>query len=235
MRDPSMRRPGSRIGLAALLLCCYAATGCAITLQHDPLEPPAQAQSGDLYYQSHAEGLKGRVGWGRGTAFYIPFVPVYIKGDDSYGNEMLMTQLSDAIAVAGYHPIVVAQGTQSEGPVLRCRVEKASFNNYTYFFPIVPTWGSMAISLDLVDSAGKTVWSKSFDGGGFTLNFFNGYNSAAKQSMNEILSEMVQELAGEQFEVALMSAQPSAIAKTPADPEAPPVAAEPPAGVPVGQ
>jgi len=226
-----MNRPGNRPRLAinsvALLLTCFGSIGCAITLQHDPLDPPAQVRSGPLHYADTAEGFKGRVGWGRGTAFYIPFVPIYIKGDQSYGGQMLMREVSDAIATAGYQPVPLAPGMRAEGPVLRCTVEKASFNNYTYFFPIVPTWGSMTLAAELVGENGARIWSQRFEGGGFTLNFFNGYNSAARQSLDDILNDMVTALSSAEFDVALSKTRAPAIAKESAEESVAPVSAQP--------
>lgn len=57
----------------------------------------------------------------------------------------------------------------------------------------------------LLSPSGTALWSKSFKGSGFTLNFFDGYTSAARQSMNEILNEMVKEFSGDEFRKALTS------------------------------
>lgn len=220
------------IGSVVLALPCFGAIGCSITLQHDPLDPPALTRSGPLPYADTAEGFKGRVGWGRGTLFYIPFVPIYITGDQTYGGQMLMREVSDAIATAGYQPVPLAPGMRTDGPMLRCTVESASFNNYTYLFPIVPTWGSMTIAAELVGEDGARLWSHQFRGGGFTLNFFNGYNSAAKQSLEQILNDMVRALAGDEFEVALAKARGPEIATQSAESAAPAVSTPPEDPVP---
>lgn len=209
----------------ALAAWTFVATGCSITLKHGTLEAPEVARSGPLHYEDRSQGLAGRAGWGRGTVFAIPFVPIYIKGDD---DQVFMEQVRDALEVAGYQPVVVASGTPTQDPLLRCDVE-ASFSNYTWLFPIVPTWGSMEVRARLVDGDGDAVWSQEFKGTGFTLNFFNGYTSAARQSMTEVLDDLIQALAGEEFAVALAGAQPApALAEEPPPEPAPPVSAEPP-------
>ncbi len=186
-----------------LLLAAVNGFGCAITFQHGDLDSPAvQAQRGPLHHSSDADGLDRRVGWGRFTVFAIPIVPIYVMGDDG---QTFMRQVRDALEVAGYEPIAVSPGEAVDAPVLYCKFGDTSFSNYTWLFPFVPTWGSITATATLVQPDGTILWSQQFTGDGFTANFFNGYNSSAKQSVTEILNAMILALVTEDFRLALSS------------------------------
>ncbi len=200
----STRRHWSRLTIF-LVITSVSGLGCSIKFQHGDLDPPAlQAQRGRLNHANDAEGLDKRVGWGRFTVFAIPIVPIYVVGDD--GQEFML-QVRDALELAGYEPIAVEPDKPVDGPVLRCHFGETSFLNYTWLFPLVPTWGSLTVTAELLDADGTSLWSQKFTGDGSTLNFFNGYNSSAKQSVTEILNDMIQSLVAEDFQRALASAK----------------------------
>jgi hypothetical protein len=182
-----------------LVVLLLAASGCSVSLKPQSLSQPAQMHSDQVALSRRAEGIDGKVGWGRFSAFYIPLVPVYIEGGD--GNAQIMQQIGNALQQAGYK-VTVVDGSEPSlpTPLLKCKVEKFWFNNYTWFFPIVPTWGEVRLTLNLVSSdGGKILWSRSFSGNGSTLNFTNGYSIAANQSMKKILDDMVGAFASDDF------------------------------------
>ena len=205
---------------AFLVLSFVNGLGCSIKFQHGNLDPPAiQEQRGLLHHSNDAEGLDRRVGWGRFTVFAIPLVPIYVVGDD--GQEFML-QVRDALELAGYEPIAVEPDEPVDGPVFRCHFGETSFSNYTWIFPFVPTWGSITVTAELIDADGTILWSQNFTGDGSTLNFFNGYNSSAKQSVTELLNAMIQSLAAEDFQLALSRGRShSSPRQTAADPPAP--------------
>lgn len=184
-------------GLALMLLI---GSSCSVALKHAPLDKPSQTYSDEIGMKKRAEGLEGKVGWGRFTLFYIPIVPVHIEGD---GGQVVMEQIRDALQQIGYRVTEVNSETTPPGPFLKCKVEKFWFNNYTYFFPLVPTWGEIRLTLSLVSPDEKPLWSRGFSGEGSTLNFFNGYSSAANKSMKKILNALVKEFSSEDFYHAL--------------------------------
>jgi len=164
-----------------------------------PLRPgpaPARTRSGVVATAPSATGIDGHVGWGRFTVFAIPIVPVYVTGD---ANAEVMAQVRDALVKAGYKPTTGAPG---KGKVLTCHVEKISYNNYTWLFPIVPTWGSITLRTNL-SSGGNVLWSHQSSGSGSTFNFFDGYTSANSKAMTEALNDMVTAFAGDDFNAAL--------------------------------
>lgn len=180
-----------------LMMAVLVSSGCSVALKHhEPLGLPAQPYSDQVAVSRRAEGIEGKVGWGRFTVFYIPLVPIHIEGD---GNEQVMEQIRDALQQVGYRVTVVDSETPPPVPVLKCKVEKFWFNNYTWFLPIVPTWGEVRLTLSLLSRDGKLLWSRAFSGGGSTLNFTDGYSIAANESMQKILNDMVREFASQEF------------------------------------
>jgi len=183
--------------LAAALL---AGSGCSVVLRDQPLASPPQTFSDPIAVRSHAEGIGQQVGWGRWTVFSLPFNAVHIIGD---GNEEVMKLIAGALRHCGYQVSVVSAQEKCEAPVLSCRSKKFWFNNYTWLFPIVPTWGGIILDVTLSSPDGAVLWNKEFTGKGSTLNFGNGYTIAANEAMKSILDQMVQEFTGAEFHGAV--------------------------------
>jgi hypothetical protein len=188
----------------ALGIALLGISGCSVALDHSVLESPPHTYSDPINVSSRSDGIHGRVGWGRITVFYIPCVPIHIQGD---GNEQVMEQVDAALQQAGYKTTVVETQAPGGAPVLKCKVDTFWFNNYTWLFPFVPTWGNIDMTLSLVRPGDQVVWVQSFHGDGFSANFFNGYSSAANKAMTQVLDEMVRAVASEEFHDILMQAQ----------------------------
>lgn len=186
--------------ITMFLFVALLMTGCSVTMKHDDLIMSPQNFSDPIAINNHSEGINGKVGWGRFTLFYIPIVPIYIEGD---GNELIMKQIQDALKQVGYQVSSVNSERTLTTPILKCKVNEFWFNNYTWLFPIIPTWGDIKLTATLVSPSGKVLWSQDFKGDGFTMNFFNGYTSAAQQSMTEILNDMVKAFSSDVFHAAL--------------------------------
>lgn len=182
--------------LAILLVTVTLLAGCSVKMSRDNSSLSASGPEVVTTKRS-AEGIDGKVGWGRITPFYIPIIPVYVEGD---ANQLVMEQVRKALTASGNTIAIQAEGgVTSDGPVLQTKVDRFWFNNYTYFFPIVPTWGSVQLTISVTNSDGATLWQKAFEGSGFTFNFFNGYTSAAEQSWESIHQEMVAAFTDPQF------------------------------------
>lgn len=216
-------------GLVAVAVTVALGSGCSIALKKPNLIPPPQHYADQVVTNSRAEGIEGKVGWGRLTVFYIPVVPIHIQGD---GNQQVMELVRDALRQVGYTVYSTEPGSPTAGYVLDCRVEEFWFNNYTWLFPFVPTWGSVRLNVALRSANGQTVWSQPFSSSGFTANFFDGYSIAANEAMEEILNEMVVAFASEDFRNSLGQAgEPPVSSQVPAT-APPPAAAAPAAPVP---
>ena len=109
-----------------------------------------------------------------------------------------MQQVQEALTTAGYHV-----SNSSGGPVMDVDVAHYRFNNYTWFIPLVPTWGSIKLKASLVTANGNTVWRQDFAATGWTMNFTDGYTIAAANCTTEIMQQMVTEFGSERFATAL--------------------------------
>jgi hypothetical protein len=184
---------------AAALLALFHLFGCTIALKDVPLAGAPAHRLGALQAPESATGISGRVGWGRVTLFSIPAVPIFVVDGSKpsaentradIANRAVMQQVRRALVHAGYEVAPGADGAAG-GRTLDCNVERFKFNNYTWIVPIVPAWGSARVTVTLRDAGGASLWSQSFEGDGFSLNLFDGFSSAANQSMREILDAMV--------------------------------------------
>lgn len=196
------------------LTCAVAATillsGCSIQMPRDTGEL-AQPGLGVVTTKAKAEGIEGKAGWGRFTPFYIPIVPVYVEGD---ANELVMEQVRKSLRASGNAVAVTTESGTYEGPVVNAKVEQFWFNNYTYFFPLVPTWGNVAILVTVDTKDGAQLWRKTFEGNGFTLNFFNGYTSSSDQSWEKIAAEMTAAFSTPEFKAMFASPVATTAAST---------------------
>lgn len=191
--------------LAVALGIALFASACSMTMKHDALAPAPKQFTDEVRTSRRAEGIDGKVGWSRFTLAAIPLVPVHLDGD---GNEQMMDQVRDALKQVGYRPVIADDAAPGRSPLFKCKIEKFWFNNYTWpvIFPFVPTWGDVEVTATLVSPSGLPLWSKSFKGSGFTVNPLSGYTGAVRQSMNQILEQMVKDLSGDGFHRALLTA-----------------------------
>ena len=188
--------------IICFLLITVVISGCSVTLKHHSLDVPSQQFSDQIGASSKTRAFSTHVGYGRFTVFSIPVIAVHIVGD---GRMNVMELICDALKQVGYNVNEVLSGMQSEVPIITCKVEKFWFNNYTWFFPFVPTWGRIQLETKLISPEGEVLWSRKFTGKGFTANFFNGYTSAANKSIKKILNGMVKEFSGEEFHSILVN------------------------------
>jgi hypothetical protein len=189
----------SCIGLATVIFC----SACTINqMKHDEVVIPDQVRSGSVDVAKRATGItSGRVGWGRFTPFYIPVAPVHIQGDVS---EQLTASVAEALKAAGYNTPDGPRYSHVDTSILKVHVSKMKFNNYTWFIPIVPTWGDVELSLRLEARDGTLLWEKVLEGDSTNLIFWDGYNHAATGAMNELVEEMAIVFASDEFYDASM-------------------------------
>ncbi len=199
-----------RPNAAAALLALLCSLGCTIALKDVPLAGEPAQGAGALRAAESTTGIPGRVGWGRVTLFSIPAVPIFVVDASKpsaentraqIANREVMKQVRRALVHAGYAVGAGGEGAAA-GRTLECDVERFRFNNYTWFVPIVPAWGSARATVTLRSAEGASLWSQSFEGDGFSLNPFDGFSSAANQSMREILDAMVSAFESPEFRSA---------------------------------
>src|SRR5262245_20109870 len=143
--------------LGVALGIVFSSSACSMTVKHDAMAPAPKQFDDEVRTSRRAEGIEGQVGWSRFTLAAIPVVPVNLEGD---GNEQIMDQVRDALKHLGYRPVIVDDGGAGRSPLLKCKVEKFWFNNYTWpvIFPFVPTWGDVEVTTTLVSASGRSLW-----------------------------------------------------------------------------
>lgn len=177
-------------------------------MQHGKLDQPAQTCSGTINISKSAvgserkpKGASGRVGWGRFTVFAIPVVPIYVTGD---GNTEVMNQIQAALTQVGYKVETTDGSGVGTGKVLVCKVDEFKYNNYTWIFPFVPTWGRIKLDVSLMGPDQRVLWNRQFEGQATSwLWFCNAYSRAAKASTTEILNNMISAFSSDEFRAAL--------------------------------
>ncbi len=105
-----------------------------------------------------ALGVPETIGHETISLFAIPAIAVKLSNPEP-GID-LMNGVREALRQAGYEP--VPAGEEQGKPVLECRVLEMYFKNYTYFFPIVRTWGRVRLELALVDADGTIRWQREY-------------------------------------------------------------------------
>lgn len=199
--------------LAAMALF-VSMSACTVVIKPNPIPGPDQPARGEITAASKVSGLPGsKVGWGRVTLFAIPVAPVYIQGDDA---QLVMARVHAALSKAGYD-VAVADGSAAvTGLQLQCHVPYFRFSNYTWLVPLVPTWGEVEMEVSLKNADGQTLWSRKFEGDGFTMNFTDGYSIAANESLDEIMPQLVAAFTEPEF-VALVATPGAADSTAAAD------------------
>jgi hypothetical protein len=212
-------QPSSRMTFSgAAVICSVLASvllfgsGCTITMKHGKLTPPAQACSGSIKVAQKAvgtehqkKGASGRVGWGRFTIFAIPVVPIYMVGGD--GNMQVANQIKEALTAAGYQVEMVEGPGPGCDAVLLAKVDHLKYNNYTWIFPFVPTWGRMKLDVSLQGPDQRILWNQQFEAKATNWAWFlNGYSKATKSCTTKILNNMISAFSAEDFRTALAKA-----------------------------
>jgi len=179
-------------GLALSLV--LAATGCSV--KFDPTIPPAPAGQpyGDsLAVEQAARGMPEVVGHGRFTVFAIEVAPVTFSNGP--GAEVFMDQIEQTFEAAGYQ--VVDASSAAAVPRVECQIDEFDFSNYTWLFPIVPTWGGIDLTLRLVDASGNVPWEKSYSGSSW--NLWYSFSSAVNGAAEKILEQVAEDARGQEF------------------------------------
>jgi len=170
------------------------AAGCTATLHHGAIHTMPVKDQGAISLAGTAQNMRHRIGWGTFTIFAIPVAPVTVNGD---GDRDLMLQVKDAVEQAGFKTqIVDSSAAAGPLPVLSCKVQKFSFRNYTWLFPIVFNWGTIRLEATITQPDGKVMWTKTYTG---KANGFYDFDPTVNSALTVILNEMASDLANAQF------------------------------------
>lgn len=197
--DMNLQRIVAPVVLLALV------SGCTInSIHHAGLDAPAYPNDGgDVALAEVASGLDNRrVGWGRLTPFAIPVAPVHVHGNPPAD---LMRVIEDALVVSGYSVTRPPEADAANGPpLMEARVDRYRFNNYTWFAPIIPTWGGIDVTLTMRGNDGTLLWRRRFEANGATFNFFDGYNVSSRKAVTRMGQDMVGAFGRMEFQNAVM-------------------------------
>jgi hypothetical protein len=155
---------------SAIFLClmgCVGSGGTQVQIAHDALSTPTQSFSESIVMQKSADDgrMGGRIGHATSSVFAIE------SGDVTSTaplREEVVLQVKHALESLGYQVILVDSTHPAPNPSssLKVRINKFYFQNYNWFWPIVPTWGSIALELTFQNPEGKVLYDKSFGGSG---------------------------------------------------------------------
>jgi len=179
-----------------LLFCC----GCSVRLQ--PRVPTVEGCPGagiSVAAEEAAKGMPDPIGHGTFTLFAIKVASVTVKGGE--GDKAVMNSIKETMKSGGY--TVVDSDESEEGPVLEVKVRDFDFTNYTWGFPIVPTWGKIRLEMALVSKDGQTKWRQDYSGGSWNLWF--SFSSAVNRSMAKVLTEFAEDMSKPEFRQACSS------------------------------
>ena len=93
---------------------------------------------------------------------------------------------------------------------MKVEVKKFWFKNYNWFWPIVPTWGDIALRLIVEGSNGKLLFDKTFagDGTSYCLTGKCAYETAIRSALSSILKSIVATCATDDFQQLAASGMP---------------------------
>lgn len=182
-----------------IVLAILGGTGCSVKFQPGIPEGVAQVGGIPLAAEAKAHDMPAVIGAGRFTVFAIKVADVTIKNGD--GDRLVMDAIKATLVANGYSIVDAAQNGGQSLPILSGVVRRFSFSNYTWMFPIVPTWGGIDIDLRLEDRERRELWQKSYSESSW--NLWMSFGSAVNSAMGKILDEFAKDIAGPDFQGAI--------------------------------
>jgi hypothetical protein len=186
---------------------CVGHGGSRVHLAHDTLSTPKQRSSESIAMQKLAEDrreARERIGHATMTVFAVESGSV--TTNDPVGEGVVM-QVKQALESIGYQVTLADPTHPATNPsnILKVNIKEFYFKNYNWFWPLVPTWGSIELGLTIENSRGKVLYEKSFRGGGnsYCLTGDCAFGTATKEAMTEVLNKIVEECSGEEFHQAI--------------------------------
>jgi hypothetical protein len=188
------------------LMGCVGAGGTQVQLAHDALSTPTQSFSESILMQKSADDdrMSSRIGHATFTLFAIE------SGDVTSTTpltEEVVTHVRQALESLGYQVTLVDSTHPVPNPssILKVRINKYYFQNYNWLWPIVPTWGSIALELIIQNADGKASYQKSFSGSGnsYCLTGECAFGVAMKEALTEVLNKIVEACSSDEFRHAV--------------------------------
>lgn len=188
------------------LMGCVGMGGTQVQIAHDALSTPKQSFSESIVMQKSAEDRRmgGRIGHATITLFAIESGDVTSTAPLT---EEVVMQVKQALESLGYQVTLVDSTHPVPNPssILKVRIDEFYFKNFNWIWPIVPTWGSIALDLTLHNPDGKMVYFKLFRGSGnsFCLTGECAFGAATQEALTEVLNQIVEAGSSKEFRQAL--------------------------------
>jgi hypothetical protein len=168
-----------------------------VWLDPERVPPPAPTGGGaEVRLAGAAEGVPETIGHHTVTVFAIPAGDLHLQR----GPEDLMKAIAGALESAGYRPIAAAEPPGE--PVLVCQVTRMEFKNYTWFMPLIKTWGDIELSLSLVDGEGRARWRRDYAGRYDEGDWGVSFQKAVNLALGQILARAAPDFASAGFREA---------------------------------
>ena len=116
-----------------------------------------------------------------------------------------MRNVREALGAAGYNIAEASDGvTSGPAPYLQVEIDQLHFRNYNWIWPLVPTWGDIALELSLLDSSGNVIDSYSVSGSGSSPCLLGecAFSSATRRAMTDMLEELTEVVGSDDFRSA---------------------------------
>jgi hypothetical protein len=185
---------------------CVGIGGTQVQIAHGALSTPKQSFSESIVIQKSAEDrrVRGRIGHATMTLFAIESGDVTSTAPMT---EEVVTQVKQALESLGYQVTLMDSTHPVPNPssILKVRINEFYFKNYNWIWPIVPTWGSIALELTIENPDGKVLYDKSFRGSGNSYCLTGGcaFGAATKEALTEVLNKIVEACSSEEFRQVL--------------------------------
>lgn len=220
-----------RMGLIVVLAACGTAalTGCKTTtteVSHGELLPPGRPAHltlpvGDLAEDRRFQPLSPpeRIGRHTFSALGIPVGEVRAPGPLG---EVVRPQVRQCLELSGYRVIEIdrkgsvkdarpdaSPPSPASSPVLRGRIRKFEFTDYSWFWPIRAEPGQIEYELTLEDVRGEAIWSRRITArpGGSRYSEEIGFDPFIRRAMTDLLNQVIEAVSSDEFKLALIDAR----------------------------
>ncbi|MDX1960277.1 MAG: hypothetical protein SFU98_17035 [Leptospiraceae bacterium] len=199
-----------------LLINCVGMNGVVIPLSHAEIPKSKQKMSGKLSVERPAtDSRPDRENIGKAT-FSLFAIPVGDISTTSPVGEQMADLIFEELTSLGYQ-VDKSQNDKSDkskndGRIkLKIIINELWFENYNWFYPIVPTWGDIRISVSLENTKGKKIFEKSYIGEGksYCLPAECGFSDAIKEAMTQIMQDFTSDFSSQKVQASITSGEPA--------------------------
>lgn len=190
----SSRPLASFVLVLSLMTGCVGIGGEKIPVLHDPIESAAGSGEGTVAVARTARDLReetSRIGRTTITVFAITTGNVTTQSPVTHE---IVDAVAAALSHAGYEVRLFESDVALDSPAAAVSVEIHDFwfKNYNWFWPIVPTWGDLAVALRVTGDSGQSLYERTFEGDGSSVCLLGNcaFKAAVRRATNEVLEQI---------------------------------------------